>query len=45
MGSLYADNRGTDDSGLRQSAELRTELEELEAVNVRLSATVNRLGR
>jgi hypothetical protein len=44
MGSFYADNIGTDDSGLRQSAKLRTELEELEAVNVRLSATVNRLA-
>ena len=44
MGSFYADNRGTDGSGLRQEAELRAELEELEAVNVRLSATVNRFA-
>ena len=44
MGGLYEDNRGRDDCRSKRVAELEEELEELEAVNLRLSAMANRFS-
>ena len=44
MGRFYADDTGTENSGSKRAGELEEELEELEAVNVRLSAMVNRFS-